>query len=272
VIGVVGGVVQSGFARLYVERRASIGPPLVLVPGGGGDGGLFDTMLEPLCARFSVTTYDRRGNSRSPRPDGWLSTSIEEQSDDVAALLAASGFGSVNLFGTSWGALIVLDVALRHSAVVETAVIHEAPLFGVLSDADEIAERRNALVGPALAAGAYEAAFAELIRANNGNVLDDMDGSLRNRVLGNARTFFELELPGFGSYLPAAEALAAPPCRIVVSAGELTRGTAIHRSTEWIATRLATELVELPGGHAPYLDGKPGSIRFAAALATLFEL
>jgi pimeloyl-ACP methyl ester carboxylesterase len=233
---------------------------------------MFDTILEPLCDRFSVITYDRRGCSRSPRPDGWLTTSIEEQSDDVAALVAAAGLASVNLFGTSWGALIALDVALRHPAVVQTAVVHEAPLFGVLPDAEEVAERRNALVGPALADGAYEAAFATLIRANNGNVLDDLDGALRDRLLENARTFFDLELPGFGAYRPSAEGLAAPSCRIVASAGEITRGTAIHRATEWIAAQLGTELVELPGGHAPYLDGEPGATRFAAELSSLFGL
>jgi pimeloyl-ACP methyl ester carboxylesterase len=231
---------------------------------------MFDTMLEPLRARFSVIAYDRRGNSRSPRPDGWLTTWIEEQSDDVVALIAAAGLARVNLFGTSWGALIVLDVALRHPALVQTAVVHEAPLFGVLPDADEIAERRNALVAPALADGGYEAAFATLIQSNNGSVLDGMDGALRDRLLGNARTFFELELPGFGTYLPSAEALSASSCRIVVGAGELTLGTAIHRATEWIAARLGTELVELPGGHAPYLDGEPEATTFAAALSTLF--
>ena len=41
-----------------------MGPSLLLIPGGGADRGLFDTMLEPLCARVSVMTYDRRGNSR----------------------------------------------------------------------------------------------------------------------------------------------------------------------------------------------------------------
>jgi pimeloyl-ACP methyl ester carboxylesterase len=263
------GVIQTGLAPLYTERRGSTGLSLLLIPGGGADGGLFNTMLEPLGARRSVITYDRRGNSRSPRPDGWLRTSIEEQADDAAALITAVGLRKVSVFGTSWGALIALDLALRHSDLVHTAVIHEAPLFAVLPDAAEIAERRRALVSSALAAGEYGAAFAGLVQSNNGNVLDAMDGALRERLLANAQTFFELELPGFGTYLPSAGALAAPSCRIVVSAGELTRGTAIRNATEWIAAQLGTDLVELPGGHAPYLDPDPGPTTFGATLLDL---
>ena len=115
-------------------------------------------------------------------------------------------------------------------------------------------------------------AFAGLVQSNNGNVLEDMDGALRERLMDNARTFFELELPGFGTYLPAPGALAAPACRIVVSAGELSRGTAIHAATAWIAAELGTDLVELPGGHAPYLDAEPGPARFGAAVAALIGL
>src|SRR3954466_12976968 len=115
------GVIQTASVPLYIEQRRSLGPSLLLVPGGGADGGLFSPMFEPLCAHFSVITYDRRGNSRSPRPDGWLRTSIEEQADDVAALVAAVGLEQVSVFGTSWGALIALDLALRHSDLVQTA-------------------------------------------------------------------------------------------------------------------------------------------------------
>jgi pimeloyl-ACP methyl ester carboxylesterase len=216
-----------------------------------------------------VVVYDRRGNSRSPRPDDWQATSIEEQADDAANLVAALGLEDVIVFGTSWGALIALDLALRFPRLVDTVVIHEAPLFGALADADEVERKRRAVVGPALAKRDYAGAFSVLIESNNGNVLDDMDASLRERLLGNARTFFELELPGFATYLPSDETLGACRQRIVVAAGETGRGSAISAATALLAARLRTELVLLPGGHAPYLDPQPGPRNFGSALAAL---
>jgi pimeloyl-ACP methyl ester carboxylesterase len=63
------GVTVNG-AELYYEVRGS-GPPVLLIMGGTGDGGHFDTLADRLADEFTVVTYDRRGNGRSPiRPDG----------------------------------------------------------------------------------------------------------------------------------------------------------------------------------------------------------
>jgi pimeloyl-ACP methyl ester carboxylesterase len=80
------------------------GPPLLLVMGATGDGGHFDALAELLAEHFTVVTYDRRGNGRSPPPAGWRTTSPEEQADDAAALLDALGTGPAAVFGTSSGA------------------------------------------------------------------------------------------------------------------------------------------------------------------------
>jgi len=57
--------------------------------GATGDGGHFDAIADLLSDEFTVVTYDRRGNGRSPAPAGWKTTSPEEQADDAAGLLAA---------------------------------------------------------------------------------------------------------------------------------------------------------------------------------------
>jgi pimeloyl-ACP methyl ester carboxylesterase len=71
-------------AELYHEVRGS-GPPVLLIMGFTGDGGHFETLAELLADEFTVVTYDRRGNGRSPRPAGWAKTSPQEQADDAAA-------------------------------------------------------------------------------------------------------------------------------------------------------------------------------------------
>lgn len=75
-------------AELYYEVRGG-GPPVLFIMGATGTGGVFETVAEILSDEFTVATYDRRGNGRSPRPAGWETTSAEEQADDAAALLDA---------------------------------------------------------------------------------------------------------------------------------------------------------------------------------------
>jgi Alpha/beta hydrolase family len=77
-------------AELYYEVRGN-GPPVLLIPGGGLDGGTFGALAEILAGEFTVVGYDRRGLSRSPRPEGWSETSIAEQADDAAGLLRELG-------------------------------------------------------------------------------------------------------------------------------------------------------------------------------------
>jgi pimeloyl-ACP methyl ester carboxylesterase len=60
--------------ELYYEIRG-MGPPVLLIMGATGDGGHFDALAELLAHEFTVVSYVRRGNGRSPVPDGWDTTS-----------------------------------------------------------------------------------------------------------------------------------------------------------------------------------------------------
>jgi pimeloyl-ACP methyl ester carboxylesterase len=79
---VVGGV------RLYYEGRGD-GPSVLFISGATGDAGHWTGVADVLAPQYTVVTYDRRGNSRSPRPAEWTTTTIEEQADDAAGLLEA---------------------------------------------------------------------------------------------------------------------------------------------------------------------------------------
>jgi pimeloyl-ACP methyl ester carboxylesterase len=108
-----GNLLEVNGAKIYHEVRGS-GPSVLFVAGATGDGGHFERVAEILSDEFTVVTYDRRGNSRSPRPDGWESTSTEEHSEDAAELIEALGIAPVAIFGSSAGAIIGLDLAIRH--------------------------------------------------------------------------------------------------------------------------------------------------------------
>src|SRR5688500_14488199 len=132
------GVIDAGTASLYHEVRGS-GPAVLFITGATGDAGEWAHAATALAKEFTVVTYDRRGLSRSPRPEGWTATSMGEQADDAAALLRALDLAPAAVVGHSAGASIACSVVARHPEVVRHAVLYEAPLLAVVPDGAAIA-------------------------------------------------------------------------------------------------------------------------------------
>ena len=65
--------VTANETDLYYEVRGS-GPTLLCIMGASGDGAHFNRLAASLANEFTVVTYDRRGNGRSPRPTAWVRT------------------------------------------------------------------------------------------------------------------------------------------------------------------------------------------------------
>ncbi len=97
---------------------------MLFVSGASGDAGHWTTVADILADAYTVITYDRRGNSRSPRPPGWNSTTVGEQADDDAALLRGLDLLPAIVFGTSAAAGILADLCLRHPHVLRSAIFH----------------------------------------------------------------------------------------------------------------------------------------------------
>jgi pimeloyl-ACP methyl ester carboxylesterase len=114
---------------LYYEVRGH-GPPLLMIPGGGGDGGSYSTVADILSDQFKVITYDRRANARSTM-NGPQNFEISQQSRDAVAVLCAAGETSALVFGNSSGAVIALDMAKTQPQAVRAIVAHEPPLARV---------------------------------------------------------------------------------------------------------------------------------------------
>src|SRR6516164_3205758 len=128
---------QSGYVTsegddLYFEVRGR-GPPLLMIPGGGGDGHSYAAIAERLCEDFKVILYDRRAGGRSTmnHPDHF---EIAQQSRDAIAVLHATGETVAFVLGNSSGAVIALDIATTYPEVVMAIVAHEPPLARVHPD------------------------------------------------------------------------------------------------------------------------------------------
>jgi pimeloyl-ACP methyl ester carboxylesterase len=208
-------------------------------------------VAEALADQFTVVTYDRRGNSRSPRPPAWASTSVEEQAGDAAALVQALELAPAAVLGTSSGAIYALCLLLRQPELVRLVILHEPPLLPVLERPEEVQQALRALVEEGMAAGGPPAALEQFWRFVAGDAnWENLEPGLRERILGNAATFIGIEMRSVESYRPNDAALAAvrPPVRVLV--GEQS-SPFFAEIAHWLAQRLGVEVSRTPGTHTP---------------------
>lgn len=240
-------------AELYYELRGQ-GAPVLLIMGATGDCGHFDRLAGLLADDFTVVSYDRRGNGRSPRPAGWSTTSPAEQADDAAALLEALGLAPAAVFGTSSGATFALALVVRHPSVVRGALLHEPVMTSLTDDPAAVREASARLVREGLEAGGARVVLERFWRFVAGeNGWDDLDPGLRERMLASAHTFVEVELGTFERFLPDDRTLAAiaVPVQLLISDDGRRPW---HQAAGRLADRLGIAVKRTPGTHAPYHD------------------
>jgi pimeloyl-ACP methyl ester carboxylesterase len=246
-------MIEVNGARIYHEVRGS-GPSVLFIAGATGDGGHLERVAELLSDEFTVVTYDRRGNSRSPRPDGWDGTSTEEQSDDAAAMIEAIGLAPAAVFGTSGAANIGLDLVIRRPDLLRGAILHEPAMLSVLPNSEEVMGTIQQVVEEGMQRGGPRKGLETFVRFFVGDkTFENVDSGLCERMLGNGETFFGLELGPVGSYHPDDATLAGVEMPVLVAAGAESPPLLIETS-RWLASRLNVKLETLPGGHAPYFD------------------
>jgi pimeloyl-ACP methyl ester carboxylesterase len=240
-------------AELYYEVRGG-GPPALFIMGASGDGGHFDKVADLLADEFNVVTYDRRGNGRSPRPAGWNATSPEEQSNDAAALLDALGLAPAAVFGTSRGAVVALELSIRHHDAVRGVILHEPALYALVDDPGELRRTLAALLEEGIASGGLRGAIERFWRFVAGDVnWESLEPSLRERMLASAATDLEVERGRFEGYLPDDDTLGAiaAPVQVLISAES---HPFFAQAARRLAERLGVEVSRAPGTHTPYLD------------------
>jgi pimeloyl-ACP methyl ester carboxylesterase len=134
----------AGVPLAFAERGA--GPPVLLVHGMADRAAGWQAAAEGLAPEARVIAYDRRGYGDSGAPEPYERTTVEEQSEDAAALLAGLGATPALVAGRDLGALVCLDLCKRHAAAVRGAVLLDAPVLQFSGSAAEaLAEERQAL-------------------------------------------------------------------------------------------------------------------------------
>jgi pimeloyl-ACP methyl ester carboxylesterase len=183
---------------LYYELEGS-GEPLALVHGSWGDATSWRFVVPGLAERFRVLAYDRRGHSRSGRPSD-SPGSIDEDGDDLAALLEALDLAPAHVATNSWGGNIALRLATRRPEVFGSLSCHEPPLWSLLEGDAESQEmlQRGARsleeVGRRIAAGDHEGAarhFVEEVAFRPGAWEHELPAAMRAVFVQNAPTYLD---------------------------------------------------------------------------------
>ena len=189
--------IEVNGVRLYYELHGS-GEPLALVHGSWGDATSWALVLPGLAESFRVLVYDRRGHSRSERPA--TPGSVDEDGDDLAALLEALDFAPAHVVTNSYGGNIALRLAMRRPQLFRSLTCHEAPLWGLLEDDPESQEalaqgaRSLEAVGARIAAGDHEGAarqFVEEVVFGPGAWENELPPEVRAIWVQNAPTFLD---------------------------------------------------------------------------------
>ncbi|MEM7412312.1 MAG: alpha/beta hydrolase [Myxococcota bacterium] len=113
-----------GGCDLYTECVGD-GAPVLLIHGAGAFADLFHPCFDALGEDAQLVAYDRRGCARSKHPPV---REFARHVEDAAALLRDRFDAPAVLVGWSAGAMIALELVIRHPDRVRSLVLAEPPL------------------------------------------------------------------------------------------------------------------------------------------------
>jgi len=117
------GFVRSDGCDLYYEDVGE-SEPILLIHPSGATASTWGSATEGLARIGRVIVYDRRGYARS---GGEPARAMATHTADAAAILQSLGALPAVVVGTSAGAAIAIDLAIRHPDLVQAVIAHEFP-------------------------------------------------------------------------------------------------------------------------------------------------
>ena len=104
-------------------REFGEGEPILLLEGFGSqmDVAWNDTFIGILASKYHVYIYDHRGIGYSSNNNA--TPTIQQYSDDAAALMSALGYDSMNVYGVSMGATVSQQLVIDHPDRVRKIVL-----------------------------------------------------------------------------------------------------------------------------------------------------
>lgn len=242
-------------ARLHYEASGN-GPAIVMVPGSSGTGEAFKGLAEQLAPYYTAVVYDRRGFSRSQLegPQDYDYRLATDAEDLLRLAEHVSGEPAI-ILGVSSGAIIALEalVLAGDSSAIRTIVPYEPPAVRQLRDGQKWLDffselydvyRRSGI--PSAQKMFAERCFAETDRQVLAQLRQRGDNE---RVVANARYWFEHELRQYPRADLDIDALRARASHIIPMAGRMSHGYPCYQVAAVLSEKLGRDLIEMPGGH-----------------------
>jgi pimeloyl-ACP methyl ester carboxylesterase len=241
-------IVQGYPAYAYTggKRYDPALPAIVFIHGAALDHSVWQWQSRYFAHHgFSVIAADLPAHGRSP---GVPRQSIEEMADWAAALVEAAGKEKAHVVGQSMGALVALDVALRHRGRVNRLALVGAALPMAVNDAFLAAARDDSAAGFDMQATWGHARHSALAQSPvPGSSLLAASRQLNGRTRPGVQY---ADLNACNAYRPAAEALRSLDVPTLVLSGRRDQMTGPRAGPALAAQIRGSTLVEVDAGHS----------------------
>jgi pimeloyl-ACP methyl ester carboxylesterase len=248
------GSVSSDGCDLYYEEVGE-GVPILLIHPAGSTASTWGSATEQLARIGRVITYDRRGYARS---GGEPARSMSRHTADAAAILEYLRTPPAVVVGTSAGAAIAVDLAVRRPALVRVVIAHEFPwrFTRHLPAVSQVAAL--AKIGSLALRGRYGDAAEALLRSaytyrDGGTAWDAFPEEWRRAGRENARAALADFRNSIGVY-PSATDLATVNVPVVCTYGARSPNSMVGlvRSLAAAIPTATTRQVDGAGHAAPF--------------------
>ena len=257
--------VELDGCNLYYEDAGN-GVPILLIHPSGATASTWGPAAEDLTRLGRVVAYDRRGYARSGSE---VVRTMARHTSDAAAILDYLRTPPAVVVGTSSGAVIALDLAVRRPDMVRAVVAHEAPW----RFARQLPEPRRAAALAKIAAlallGRRSDAVDTLLRVaygyrDGGSAWDTFPEEWRRIARENAGSALADFRMSIGEY-PAAADLASISVPVVCSFGSRSPDS-MSRFARALAAAIPTARTHrIEGaGHAAPFDARSSFVQLIA--------
>ena len=255
--------VDAGGVELAFDERGS-GRPVVLVHGTATARTVWDETREALGDGIRSIAYDRRAYGDSGAPEPYGGTTVGEQADDLAALIAELELAPAVVCGHELGALACLDLALRRPELVKAAVLVEPSMLWLSpAGTDAVSALREVVQKAALDRGAAAAVHA-FLEAVDGPAAVGLLGDERLAAAQAARRGFAADLAAAATWAAGRRELRGIDTPITVVSGRTSSPIRREAADALVALLPDADLVRVPAGHLAQIEA-PGDV--AAAIA-----
>jgi pimeloyl-ACP methyl ester carboxylesterase len=260
------GFVASDGCALYYEEVGE-GAPILLIHPAGSTASTWGAAPSGLTQSGRVIAYDRRGYARSC---GKPARSISTHTADAAAVLESLATKPAAVVGTSAGAAIAIDLAVRRPELLRVVVAHEFPwrFTHHLPAASQVAAL--AKIGAHLVGGRPRDAVEALLRSayayrDRGSAWDAFPEEWRQVARDNARPALADFRNSIVSY-PSANELSTVAVPILCTYGSRSPDSMI-RLVRLLASAIPTATTQpIKGaGHAAPFDAVVAFVQVIAS-------